>query len=109
MPNEPWYAAKCVFRHTQLSAKQEEGWVYEERIVLFRASDEDDAIAKAEEEASQYATDGTEYLGFVEVFHLFAESLEDKAEVFSSMRSSKLAPSEYLDHFVDTGAEHVRK
>ena len=108
MPCEPWYAAKCVFRHTNLTAKGG-GWVYEERIVLFRASNEDDAISKAEEEAPQYATEGTEYLGFVEVFHLFTETLEDKIEVFSSMRSSKLPPSEYLDRFIDTGTEHARK
>ena len=107
MSQEPWYAAKCVFRHTTLPAEGG-GFVYEERVVLVHAASVDDAIATAEDEAQSYGNDGIEYLGFLDVYHLTAEALSDRSELYSLMRSSKLSPGEYLNAFYDTGAEHSR-
>ena len=72
--------------------------------MLFRADSFDTAIRKAEQEASEYADDEAAFTGFVEVFHLFAEP-GDGVEVFSLMRSSELAPQQYLNRFYDTGDE----
>jgi hypothetical protein len=107
MSFEPWYAAKCIFRHSSLPA-EEGAFVYEERVLLVRAASIDDAMAKAETEARHYGSDGIEYLGFVDVYHLFAESLGDHTEAYSLMRSSTLAPTDYLNRFHDTGTEHSK-
>ena len=108
MSAEPWYAAKCIFRHSGLQ-REREGFVYEERVLLVRASHFHEAQTKAEAEARQYAASGIEYLGFIDVYHLPLEAVGDGAEVYSLMRSSKLQPKEYLNHFHDTGAEHSKK
>jgi hypothetical protein len=108
MSAEPWYAAKCIFRHSGLQPERK-GFVYEERVLIVRASDFPEAQAKAEAEARRYAANGIEYLGYIDVYHLPAETLEDGVEVYSLMRSSKLQPREYLNRFHDTGAEHSKK
>src|SRR5918996_6556730 len=107
MSSEPWYAAKCIFRHANLS--REGDHVYEERIVLIRAASFDDALAEAEDEALRYADNGVEYMGFIDVYHLSTDELGDGAEVYSLLRSSKLPPADYLNTFHDTGAEHSRE
>jgi hypothetical protein len=82
---------------------------YEERITLWRAFAADEAIARAEEEAQEYAeTVGDEYLGFAQSYHL-SDSPGDGAEVFSLFRDSSLEPGDYLDHFFDSGEEREQK
>ena len=84
--------------------------MYEERLVVVRARSQNQAIRVAEREARAYAKGLTsvKYLGFVEVFELFARALRSGAEVFSLMRSSNLAPAGYLSRFFDDGSEHRR-
>jgi|RhiMetdeSRZDD1v2_1073273.scaffolds.fasta_scaffold2448386_1 hypothetical protein len=108
MSAEPWYAAKCIFRHSGLQPERKSS-VYEERVLLIRASDFREAQAKAEAEARRYAASGIEYLGFIDIYHLPAETIGDGVEVYSLMRASKLQPTEYLNRFHDTGAEHSKK
>jgi len=108
MSAEPWYAAKCIFRHAGLQSAAK-GYVYEERVLLIRAANFDDAQRKAEAEAKRYAKGGIEYLGFMDVYHLSSESVSDSTEVYSLMRSSQLKPTDYLNQFHDTGAEHSKK
>lgn len=104
-----WYGAKCIFIHPGLQVKKG-SQVYEERVIILRARDEDEAIALAEKEARQYAKDisPTKYLGFIDVFHLYAAPRE-MSEVYSLMRESRLDPETYLDRFFDTGRERSRK
>ena len=104
-----WYSAKCIFRHGELRAEKG-AQVYEERIVILRAKDEDQAMALAEKEARRYAKslDGVEYLEFASVFHMYAAP-KATAEVYSLMRESRLKPGAYLDRFFDTGTERERK
>lgn len=92
-----WFGVRCII---QLA----EG-AYEERVTLWKAADADEALARAEAEAVDYAADndGT-YLGLVQGFELFDEP-GDGAEVFSLTRTSALGPDEYLDTFFDTGDE----
>jgi hypothetical protein len=109
MNDEPWYGAKCIFLHADL--KSEDGHLYEERIVLLKAESEDEAIDRAENEAKEYAQnlEGCSYLGYVNVFHVYDESIGDGTEVFSLMRTSKLSKKKYLDRFFDTGKERTRE
>lgn len=104
---EPWYAARCLFRHPGLPAELGET-VYEERIVLVRADSFEGATRKSKEEALTYASEGIEYLGFVELYHLFDADVGDGSEVFSLMRTSSLDSDAYIARFLDTGAERSR-
>jgi len=82
------------------------GETYEERITLWRASSAEEAIARAEAEALEYATalEGCTFLGLAQSYQL-AHDVGDSAEVFSLMRDSELKPQEYLDAFFDVGTE----
>jgi hypothetical protein len=107
MGDQPWYGAKCVFQHND--RKDGDNNMYEERIVLLKAENIDEALIRAENEAKQYVNELTEckYLGFVDVFNLFDETIEDGTEVYSLMRQSKLNKEKYLDNFYDTGLEQT--
>ncbi len=95
-----WFAVRCVFRYSP--------GTYEERIVTVLATSAEDAIAKAEDDAAEYAdTLGAEYLGLAQSYELFDEP-GDGAEVFSLLRDSELPDDAYLDAFVDTGGERQR-
>lgn len=92
-----WFGVRCII---QLA-----GGAYEERVTLWKAPDSDEALARAEAEATDYAADnGGTYLGLAQGFELFDEP-GDGAEVFSLTRTSALEPDEYLDAFFDTGDE----
>jgi len=110
MNNEPWYGVKLVFRHNNLEVEVSGASVYEERIILVKATDEDEAISIAEKEAESYAADvgGCEYLKFASCFHTYEEKIIHLSEVFSVMRESSLSPADYLDKYYDTGSERVR-
>lgn len=91
----------------------EECFSYEERVTLWRADDFDEAIALAEEEASECAasvsdeSSRTEYVGLAQSYWL-ADELGQGAEVFSLIRESALPVDEYLARFFSTGNEHQR-
>ncbi len=110
MSNPEWYAAKTIYKHHRV----EDGTpktVFEERVVLLQAADFDTAVAKAEAEGAEYcrANGDTVYLGFVDVFHLFDETVGHGTEVYSLMRESELSDKDYLDHFYDDGKERSQK
>jgi hypothetical protein len=103
---EPWYSVKCIFRHDDLSRNEDEV-VYEERIIVLKARNLDEAIALGEAEAKAYASgDGTtRFTGFVSAFHLFVTELAEGAEIYSLMRRSSLDIDPFLDHYYDDGTE----
>lgn len=103
-PTSDWYAVRCVFAVIGLSEGGET--TYEERVTLWQAGSPDEAIERAEAEAEDYAEGLTQatYLGLAQSFKLFDFPAEG-VEVFSLMRDSDLAPSDYLDAFFDTGTE----
>ena len=109
MNDEPWYGAKCIFLHTKIDSCP--GQVYEERIILVKAENLDDAISRAESMAEEYANDleGCSYTGFIDVFHIYDENIGDGVEVYSLMRTSNLSKDEYLNSFYDTGMERTQK
>src|SRR4051812_44803657 len=99
-----WFAVRCVF---ELSGS-DDAHLYEERVTLWQASSAEEAIARAEAEANDYASvleDAPDtYLGLAQPFHLFNPPT-DGTEVFSLVRESVLPPRDYLDAFFDTGTE----
>ncbi|MDT8914276.1 hypothetical protein [Amycolatopsis sp. PS_44_ISF1] len=101
---DEWYAVRCVFRWTDADDRP-----YEERITLWRATDLDTAIARAESEAREYAENtGVTYLGLAQGYETGEKDLTEGCEVFSLLRESALSPEEYLDRHFDTGGEHER-
>ena len=108
-----WYAVRCVIRWRGASRKRR---LYEERITLWRASDFDDAIARAETEAARYVetaghegTSPQRCLDLVQAYRLDEDVVPgDGVEVFSLLRSSDLGPRRYVNRFFATGDEHAR-
>ena len=101
-----WYSAKSVYRH-QLVQDGVTKTVFEERVVLFHAANFDEAIAKAETEANRYCSDveNVVYLGFVSVYYLPEDTVDEGTEIYSLMRDSDLSDTEYLTRFHDEGHE----
>ncbi|MEU9884456.1 hypothetical protein [Sphaerisporangium sp. NPDC051011] len=97
-----WYGVRCVFHHRDLGA-------YEERITIWRAANFSEAIRLAESEAIQYAITliDVRYVGLSQAYHI-SDDLDEGVEVFSLMRTSNLAPSEYVDTFFSEGGERQR-
>ena len=104
-----WHSVKCVFRHEDLP-QQEGQVVYEERIVLLRAHDLNEAIALGEAEAEVYSNqlDGVRYTGFISAFHLLDTESTTGVEVYSLMRVSPLDTDAFLDRYYDDGTERTQ-
>ncbi|MCX6318903.1 MAG: DUF4288 domain-containing protein [Bacteroidetes bacterium] len=104
-----WYGAKTVYRvFTTLNKKGHK--VYEERVIVLRATSFGRAIQVAEKEAKTYAKESEcHYLGYVNVFKLSEDSITELTEVFSLMRDSKLTDEKSLDKFFDTGLERTQR
>jgi hypothetical protein len=102
--DEPWYAARCLFEHPE-QAPRKGTRCYEERVVVLRARGFGEAIRRGESEAKRYARGClAEYLGFIEVFHLFEEALGDGAEVWSIMRSKRMSRARFERAYYDDGS-----
>jgi hypothetical protein len=105
---EPWYGVRLVYQLAG-SARQH----YEERVIVVRAEDFDNAIARAEALSKQnYEFETTIYVGYAMAFNIVdeqGETLPEGVEVFSLMRESELQPEAYLDRFHDTGNECAKK
>lgn len=102
------YTVRCLFRW-QSRPDQRLAYLYEERITLWSAGSLDEAIALAEQEASEYADADIEYLGFAQAYALVEPLPGHGVEVFSLLRDSDLAPEPYIDMFFNTGAEHEQR
>jgi hypothetical protein len=83
---------------------------YEERITLWTADSDDEAIAMAEDEARGYAVaNDVEYLNLCQCYAMYDEVAASGIEVFSLLRDSPLDPDEYLSHYFATGSERERE
>ncbi len=113
-----WFGVKLVFRTNAVGKPQDPDKYYdqelslvEERILIVLAKDSGEALAKAEEDAAEYASDYhynpysqkvvTRYLDIAYVFEMY-ELPEDGAEVFSATRlvSKDTRKSELADVFI---------
>ena len=97
METREWYGARSIYEVVGRGSEENGTRLFEERIVLVKASSFDSAIAEAEQEALAYAhkTSGFIYLGYVDVYKLVDEVISNKTEVYSLMRESALSPQEY--------------
>jgi hypothetical protein len=100
----PSFSVRCVFRWAPRHDQKLRN-LYEERITLWQADGFEDAIALAEKEAQEYASDGEECLAFAQAYELYDDIACHGVEVYSLVRESDLEPSEYLSAFFDTGRE----
>ncbi|MBL8851046.1 MAG: DUF4288 domain-containing protein [Planctomycetaceae bacterium] len=99
--DEPWYSARCLFVINAPEGSIRPRRVYEERIVLFRAADFEDALRQAEDEARRYAAslEGCRYLEHVDVFHLFDDELVSGTELYSLFRNGDPDPEAFVENF----------
>lgn len=97
--NEPWYTARCLFSHKDIPGCKK--YVYEERVLLIKADNEDQAFEKALADAKKYASadPNVEFTGQVDLFHLYDEKLEDGTEVYSVMNESPMEKFDYIKRF----------
>jgi hypothetical protein len=94
-----WFAVRHII---------ENAGSFEERITLWRSASEEEAMTRAEEEASEYvSTVGGSVLGLFQSYRV-GEPPADGSEVFSLIRRSDLSSARYLDAFFDTGSELQR-
>lgn len=109
MEEKVWYGAKTLYQ-VQTNTVESPKKLYEERVVILKASSLDNAIVEAEKEARQYASDdsGITYLEYVNVFKLISQEIRDKTEVFSLMRESRLGANKYIDRYFNTGNERTQ-
>lgn len=104
-----WYTAKCIFRHhnqVKISA------IYEERIVLFKATSFEEARDLADVEAEDYVSSsdrGVSCTDYMNVFHLFDNRVKSGMEIYSLMRTSDLSEDDFLKHYFNIEVESVKK
>ncbi len=106
----PSFSVRCFFlwaRRPDQTAK----YLYEERITLWQATDVDEALKLAEDEAGMYAAEDDKYLEFAQAYALYEDVGTEETqgtEIFSLLRESDLEPDDYLSAFFDTGKERTR-
>lgn len=103
--SQPWYGVKLLYQHIRPDITLH---TYEERVLIVVAVNFEKAIAKAEKISKRsYESETVKYLGYAMAFNIFAGAgpLPEGSEVFSLLRTSKLAAEKYIDRFHDTGSE----
>lgn len=101
------FAVRCLIEHPTRRGT-EGSYLYEERILLWRASGKDEAASMAEEEAKRYAKEAESiFLAVVDSFRLFDEVYAEGIEVWSSMRESRLKPELYIETFCVTPSDRA--
>ena len=90
-----WYSIRTVYRH---GAEEDGTNIFEERILLVRATDTASAFARAEAELSLYLklNPTFERIGEWVAFQIsFKGDLGESTEVWSGLSRSHLAPPDY--------------
>lgn len=95
-----WHTAKCLFRHKARVGGRRQ--MYEERMVLVKASGFESAEKKAAAEADKYSS-MVGLCEFVEVIEIYClddgSPLKENDEIFSRMYSSNLKPKQFAKTF----------
>ena len=100
-----WYGVKCLIEHYGLS-EEPGAHVYEERIVVVRAPDFDEAIRRAELAVTAYAQEiGARYMEYCNAYKMVAPTIEDGTEVYSVMREGPLSDDEFITRYYDDGTD----
>lgn len=85
-PTIHWYGIRTVYH---FGTKQDGTNVFEERVVVFSAQTDEEALAKAEREADQYASaNNLQRHPWLEAYHQDGDALIDGYEVWSELYES---------------------
>ncbi len=94
VPDVKWFAIRTIYL---FGKKQDDTNIFEERVVVFSARSEEEAFAKAEQEAEHYcAANEMEWYPSQIAFQLAGQPLIDGCEVWSALYQS----AEDLESFV---------
>ena len=106
-----WFGAKTLYSHVGLAGPKSKKKVYEERVVVFRARDEDEAMALAEEEARKYVANlkNTRYMGYVMLYITMENVIRSGTEVYSLMRQTDLKPRAFMGRYHDAKSARARR
>jgi len=102
MADQEWYSVRSIFR-SDLTEDGKPRRAFEERVVLFRASGFDEAIAKGEAEAKRYAEawPHPKILEHIIAFSIQDEDLREGDEVWSCIRDLDISDEEFLHRVYD--------
>lgn len=100
-----WYATKTIF---SIPNREELGkYLYEERVLLWRATSFEEAFEFATAEAKDYekVVDGILFLGRCDAYQIDHDIIGHGSELWSLQRGSNLEPYVYVKTFIDTERE----
>jgi len=86
--------------------------MYEERIILVKSNNFENALKKAKKEAKRYVKylDGCKLVAdFSDTFHLFDDKIRDLTEIYSTMTSSSLSPEKYTEKYYPDELDDCQK
>lgn len=113
MKDQQCYSVRSVFRIDRLQEGKPVRF-FEERVIIFRASSEQEALAKAEAEARHYVETATQpkMLDHLVAFSLWEDELREGEEVWSCLRQLEISDDEYLDRYYAAemlGSRHAER
>jgi len=93
-----WYSVRSIFRLDRREDIKAE-YLFEERVVIFRAASCEEALAKGRSEARRYAEGEThpKMLEHIVAFGLWEEELREGEEVWSCLRQSNESDEQFMD------------
>lgn len=92
-----WYTGTAIFRH--FYKNKDRIPQYEVRTTIVAASNEKEAEDKFLNEFSQYATEGTVFLGQYEIKETYDRPGKEPIEVASHMRVSPMHPDDFINKY----------
>lgn len=105
MSAQHWFTTKTIF---SIPNREELGkFLYEERVLLWRASSFEEAFSLAANEAREYEeiVDGIRFLGRCDAYRIDDDLVGHGTELWSLQRGSNLDPYYYVKTFIDTSRE----
>jgi hypothetical protein len=98
MQEQQWYSVRSVFRSDRVVDGRPER-LFEERVVVFRASNSEEALSKGTAEAQRHSATETHptMLDHIVAFALWEEELCEGEEVWSCLRQSGDSDKQFLD------------
>jgi len=104
-PSKKYYAVKCIF---SVPPREELGkYLYEERVLLWRAESFDEAFEMAKREAAEYESEneGVSFTGRSDAYEIVDDIIGHGSELWSLQRGSNFEPYYYVKTFIDTERE----
>ena len=101
-----WYGVRALFL-TNRSEDSSAVRAYEERVVLIRALDHDDALEKGRAEADRYVEFLKEggcsasFVGGLSTYEIHPDKLEERDEVWSCIRRLDTSDSDFVRRMTD--------